>query len=64
MIYEEDDEPVHVYPINDIHEHTFEGDTCACNPSVQPQEGGGVVIVHNSWDGREGLELANEVLNQ
>ncbi len=51
----------HVYPINDLKEHTLES-TCECGPSVI-REGEEFICIHNSYDGREGLELANELLN-
>lgn len=37
---------------------------CACQPSVQYVDNDGVIIVHNAFDGREGLEWANEILNK
>jgi len=52
----------HVYPVNDLREHTFET-TCECGPTVEFIENGEAICVHNSFDGREGLELANEILN-
>lgn len=53
----------HVTPINDIEEHQQEGTTCKCGPSVQFVENGNMIVVHNSFDGREGVELAKEILN-
>lgn len=52
----------HVLPINDIKEH-IESEDCECEPTVEVQENGNVVIVHNAFDGREGVEMANEILN-
>lgn len=49
----------HILPINDIKDHV-EQSTCPCEPEVVV-EGGDLIIVHNSWDGREGLEQALEV---
>lgn len=40
--------PVHSYPLEDLHEHVFDGDPCPC----MPREVDGVVV-HNSYDGRE-----------
>lgn len=51
----------HITPINDLKEHTESG--CECNPMVNVQENGDILMLHNSYDGREGLELANEILN-
>lgn len=54
---------VNVLPINDLKEHT-EDSTCECNPTVEIIDGTGeLIIIHNSFDGREGLEQANQILN-
>jgi hypothetical protein len=58
-----EEEVWHVLPINDLEEHE-ESSYCKCDPEVQVQENGNVLIIHNSFDGREGLEMANEILNQ
>lgn len=52
----------HVLPINDIKDHV-EQSTCPCEPEVVV-EGGDLIIAHNSWDGREGLEQALEVYKE
>lgn len=52
----------HVLPDNDSQPHSEES-TCVCHPKVIVVENGNIVIVHNSFDGREGLELANDILN-
>jgi len=41
----------HILPINDIKEHE-EASTCHCNPEVK-FENGDMIIIHNSFDGRE-----------
>lgn len=46
----------HVMPINDLEEHTEET-TCACMPSVTFLENGNMLVVHNSYDGRELSEI-------
>jgi hypothetical protein len=46
----------HIYPVSDYREHTLEGTTCDCRPSVQ-FENGEMLVVHNSYDGREHKEL-------
>lgn len=46
----------HIYPISDYREHTLEGTTCDCRPSVQ-FENGEMLVIHNSYDGREHREL-------
>jgi len=51
----------HVLPNNDIKNHT-ESYSCSCHPEIQT-ENGNVIIVHNSFDGREGVEWTNEILN-
>lgn len=48
---------VHVLPINDLKPHSETGTSCECLPKVKQVEGG-VIIVHNSWDGREITEGA------
>lgn len=45
-------EPIHVYPVNDLKEHVFDGLKCWCRPQ-ENEEG---VIVHNSLDRREDYE--------
>lgn len=35
---------------------------CKCNPRIERQKNGAVIVVHNSFDGREGVEWANEIL--
>lgn len=51
-----------ILPINDLKEH-LEDSTCRCQPQVI-YENGEMIIIHNSFDGREGLELYNELLKQ
>ena len=41
--------PVHVLPVNDLCEHE-ESEDCVCGPRVEED---GMVVVHNSLDGRE-----------
>lgn len=50
----------HVTPVNDLKPH-IESVDCDCNPSII--EGVVDTVVHNAYDGREGVELANEILN-
>jgi hypothetical protein len=52
----------HILPENDLKEHQEES-TCECNPESFI-ENGDTFIVHNSYDGREGVELANEILSK
>lgn len=58
----------HVYPHNDERPHDFHvrGKNspyclCPCEPEIKDVEGG-ILVIHNSYDGREGLEWANEIL--
>jgi hypothetical protein len=50
----------HILPRNDIEEHSECGD-CKCNPRIEKLSDR-VLIIHNSFDGREAVELANEIL--
>lgn len=50
---------IHVLPVNDIAEHS-ESDDCICHPKISYVDGGGKVVVHNSFDGREILERWEE----
>jgi uncharacterized Zn ribbon protein len=51
----------HVTPVNDSQVH-FESYQCKCNPEVR-NEGENMVVIHNSFDGREGVEWFNEIIN-
>lgn len=53
---------LNVLPIDDI-EHHEEDTTCKCNPTVV-EEGGEMIVIHNSFDGRECVEMANKILGQ
>lgn len=50
---------IHVLPVNDLKEHT-ETDDCECHPRIEYVEGGGKVVVHNSYDRREFWEQWEE----
>lgn len=61
--------PYHVYPRNDLEEHYLEcvypqiGHPycpCKCNP-VFKEEDNTIIIVHNSFDGRENFEYPANV---
>lgn len=52
----------HVIPINDLKEHV-EVSTCACEPKIISLDEGDIMVVHNSYDGREAVEWANEIIN-
>lgn len=53
----------HVLPVNDLKEHQ-EDSTCQCEPQARIlEETGDVLIIHNSFDGREYVEQANDIIN-
>ena len=56
---------IHVTPLNDIEEHdlSYSGNTCKCEPKVIIEPNSEIIVVHNAFDGREGVEWANEILN-
>jgi len=62
----------HIYPIDDLEEHYLEcvyppiGHPycpCKCGPKFK-EEYGSILMVHNSFDGREGIEWVKEILNK
>lgn len=53
---------LHVHPIDDSEEHELEGTQCKCNPQVIIESNSDIIVVHNSFDGREAVEWANEIL--
>ena len=64
------DKVYHVYSVKDLKEHYLEcvyptiGNPycpCECEP-IFKEEGDALLIVHNSFDGREGVEIVNEIL--
>jgi hypothetical protein len=60
----------HVVPLNDTYDHyeaVFNDGVdvfcdCDCEPSVSKEENG-FIVVHHSFDGREGMEVVSEILN-
>lgn len=53
----------HVLPVNDLKEHT-EDTICECRPKVI-FENGNMIVIHNSFDGREYKEeLIREIEQQ
>lgn len=54
----------HVMPNNDLKEHSEDSaNPCECEPSVIQVEGD-LILVHNSFDGREAVEEVREILNK
>lgn len=52
----------HILPIKDLKDHK-EASSCRCNPKVF-MENGTLIVAHNSFDGREGVEWVNQILKQ
>lgn len=67
----DDNNVYHVYPVNDLKEHDlhtwplpFDGYSCDCKCKPRIEEVDlSFIVVHNSFDGREGVEWVNEILN-
>ena len=52
---------IHVYPLHDDRDHdTSDTTTCWCEPSLITDEPE-LIVVHNSMDGRELIEQAEEI---
>lgn len=63
----------HCSPINDTEEHLIQTEEilgavicdCKCKPIIEISiDGESAVVIHSSFDGREGVEWANEILGQ
>lgn len=52
---------INILPRNDLKPHE-ETTVCECIPKVV-FENGEMIIIHNSFDGREAVEIANEIIN-
>jgi hypothetical protein len=57
-------EDVHVYPVDDLIAHCLKGFFCQCNPTVEKQENGALLIIHNSWHDIFFGELLDERLTE
>ena len=53
---------LHIFPLNDLGEHDTESETCICEPKIEFLSNGDGLVIHNSFDGREALEMANYIL--
>jgi hypothetical protein len=53
---------IHVFPVNDLKEHITDGPGCPCTPEIR-LEGGNLIYVHNSYDHREIVEEAIDIMN-
>lgn len=68
----------HILPANDLYIHSEDiqwGDSygrvakgmppfcpCKCCPIIKKDGAGGFIIIHSSYDGREGVEIVKEIL--
>lgn len=52
----------HILPNNDSDTHIEKG-YCKCEPKIEILEDR-ILIIHNSFDGREAVEWANEIINK
>jgi hypothetical protein len=61
---------IHIVPLDDLKPHEEEGTQCHCSPRVffsDPDTGEAfaeAIVVHRSFDGREGVEEAEAILNR
>jgi hypothetical protein len=65
----------HVYPLNDLQNHLIKCDVlvkegesevkcfCSCEPKMEVVEDDAIIVTHNSFDKREAIEWANEILD-
>jgi len=53
---------IHVIPLNDLKEHKDTDIDCWCQPRIE-YEGNGEIVIHNSLDGREGFETGERKLS-
>lgn len=53
--------PYHVFPGDEQDQHDLESTLCTCDPELK-EVNGCLVVIHNSRDGREAVEWANEIL--
>lgn len=54
---------IHVIPLDDLEVHDESLD-CACSVKSVEQYPGGTVVTHTSYDGREAVEWAEEILER
>lgn len=52
---------IHILPVDDEQDH-IDSSTCHCSPITEVLAGGDLLIIHSSFDGREGVEWVNELL--
>jgi len=51
-----------ILPTNDIMDHDEDSTVCECNPRIEIVDGD-IMLIHNSFDGREFEEQIEEILN-
>lgn len=51
----------HIYPVNDSREHKLDGFECDCFPDI---DWNNCTIIHNSYDHREIVEQAYNLINK
>lgn len=51
-----------ITPVDDDQEH-FSGPFCECDPYIDHLENKWTRIRHRSFDGREAVEMANDIIN-
>lgn len=51
---------IHVFPVNDLKDHDIEGTQCTCIPKVIIEPDCDIIVMHNSFDGREKDEWAEQ----
>lgn len=49
----------HVYPHHDLKEHDTGSLECECRPEIDYEN---ELVIHNSYDGREAVEWAEDIL--
>jgi hypothetical protein len=58
----------HIYPLDDLAAHNTNGGPCSCQPRVESGDIEGyvvkVLVIHNSFDGREAFEAKEPAREQ
>lgn len=55
-------EQYHITPNEDLREHMYSGQWCHCLPEIR-YKGEVILVMHNSYDGREFTEENNETIS-
>jgi hypothetical protein len=58
---DDEDNAYHIVPLDDDEMHTLSR-SCECRPAAKAVDEISTMIIHNSFDGREGYEQALELL--